>query len=125
MTRLLCFIFFTFLILTNVKAQEDSQEPMVRLVRIEIDPSNLSEYIRMLKEQMNTAVKLEEGVLEYHVVNEKDRPHSFTLIEIYKDREAYNLHINSPHFLKYKKGTEDMVKSLELIDANLIGQAMK
>ena len=98
---------------------------MVRLVKIEVDPAMLPEFIFMLKEQMNTAVQLEEGVLEYHVVAEKNNPYLFTLIEIYKDNESYLSHIKSPHFLKYKKGTENMVKSLELIDVNLIAQSVK
>ena len=76
---------------------------MVRLVKIEVDPAMLPEFIFMLKEQMNTAVQLEEGVLEYHVVAEKNNPYLFTLIEIYKDNESYLSHIKSPHFLKYKK----------------------
>ena len=34
----------------------------------------------------------------------------------YPDRAAHEAHIKSAHFLKYKTGTKDMVKSLELID---------
>jgi 4-carboxymuconolactone decarboxylase len=74
---------------------------------------------------MNTAVKLEEGVLEYRVVNEKENPHRFTLIEIYRDYDSYLDHIKTPHFLKYKTRSQEMVKSLELIDANLIGRSTK
>jgi quinol monooxygenase YgiN len=59
------------------------------------------------------------------VVNEKENPHRFTLIEIYRDYAAYLSHIKTAHFLKYKSSTQDMVKSLELIDANLIGRTLK
>jgi quinol monooxygenase YgiN len=105
--------------------QESSENNMVRLVKIEVDPEQLDTYIPMLREQMNTAVKLEPGVLQYHVVAEKDRPNWFTLIEVYRSREDYLAHLQTPHFLKYKNGTLSMVKSLELLDANLIAQAMQ
>ena len=46
-------------------------------------------------------------------------------MEVYRSREDYQAHLQAPHFLKYKNGTIDMVKSLELLDAKFIAQAMK
>ncbi len=109
----------------SVIYSQDSPELFVRLVKIEIEPTALAEYTTHLTQQMNTAVKLEEGVIEYRVVNEKENPHHFTLIEIYRDYDSYLSHIKTPHFLKYKTSTQEMVKSLELIDANLIGRTKK
>jgi len=109
----------------SVLYSQNSDELFVRLVKIEIAPDVLTEYTELLNQQMNTAVKLEEGVLEYRVVNEKEKPHHFTLIEIYRDYDSYLSHIKTPHFLKYKTSTKEMVKSLELIDANLIGRTEK
>jgi quinol monooxygenase YgiN len=109
----------------GVLYSQKSNELFVRLVKIEIVPNVLDEYIELLNQQMNTAVKLEDGVLEYRVVNEKEKPSHFTLIEIYRDYDSYLSHIKTSHFLKYKTSTQDMVKSLELIDANLIGRTEK
>lgn len=116
---------FIALVTINVVHAQDSDQYFVRLVKIEIEPEALTPYIELLNQQMNAAVKLEEGVLEYRVVNEKDNPHRFTLIEIYRDHEAYLSHLKTPHFLRYKASTRDMVQSLELIDANLIGRTLK
>ena len=109
----------------NAVHSQDSDEFFVRLVKIEIEPDALAQYTELLNQQMKTAVKLEEGVLEYRVVNEKENPHRFTLIEIYRNYDSYLSHIKTPHFLKYKNSSQDMVKSLELIDANLIGRTKK
>jgi quinol monooxygenase YgiN len=117
--------FFISIISMGVLYPQNSDELFVRLVKIEIAPDVLTEYTELLNQQMNTAVKLEEGVLEYRVVNEKENPHHFTLIEIYRDYDSYLYHIKTPHFLKYKTATQEMVKSLELIDANLIGRTEK
>lgn len=117
-------ILVTILSITSSYSQ-DSNDLFVRLVKIEIFPTSLSEYTAILNEQMNTAVLFEDGVLEYRVVNEKDNPHLFTLIETYRDYDSYLSHIKTVHFLKYKSSTENMVKSLELIDVNLIGKTSK
>ena len=109
----------------NAVHAQNSDEFFVRLVKIEIEPDALAQYTELLNQQMKTAVKLEEGVLEYRVVNEKENPHRFTLIEIYRNYDSYLYHIKTPHFLKYKNSSQDMVKSLELIDANLIGRTKK
>ena len=39
-----------------------------------------------------------------------------SILETYASREAYDKHIASAHFQKYKQGTLHMVKSLKLID---------
>ena len=48
-----------------------------------------------------------------------------TILETYASKEAYNRHIASSHFQKYKQETLKMVKSLELVDQNSLNQANK
>jgi quinol monooxygenase YgiN len=96
-------------------AQEDA--PMVRLSRLVIDAKQLEAYRAFLTEEVNESMRLEPGVRTLYAVSEKDHPTHFTILEIYADRAAYQAHIKSAHFMKYKTGTTDMVKSLELIDA--------
>lgn len=108
---------------TKVMAQEKNQ--MVRLARIKVDPLQLEKYNAALKEQMETAIRAEPGVLTYYAVADKREPTSITILEIYADTAAYNLHITTPHFKRYKETVKDMVKSLELVDVTLIGSAKK
>lgn len=56
------------------------------------------------------------GVLALYAVAAKEAPGQVTILEIYADRAAYESHITTPHFRKYKEGTLDMVLSLELVD---------
>jgi quinol monooxygenase YgiN len=97
---------------------------MVRLAKIQIDPAHLEQYNAALKEQMSTAVKLEPGVLTYYAVADKNNPAHITILEIYADTTAYQSHIQTPHFKKYKAAVQNMVKSLELVDVDLIGSAL-
>jgi quinol monooxygenase YgiN len=109
---------------SNFTYSQDSNDLFVRLVKLEVEPSALSAYTALLLQQINTAVELEEGVLEYSVVNEKENPTLFTLLEVYRDYDSYRSHLKTPHFLSNKTGTQEMVKSLQLIDVNLIGNAL-
>jgi quinol monooxygenase YgiN len=104
-------------------AQQKNQ--MVRLAKIQVDPAQLEAYNAALKEQMTTAIRVEPGVLTYYAVADKGDPSHITILEIYADTAAYQLHIQTPHFKKYKATVEHMVKSLELVDVNLIGFARK
>lgn len=90
--------------------------PFVRLSKLVIDAAQLDAYRALLKEEIQESVRLEPGVRTLYAVSEKERPTHFTILEIYADRAAYEAHIRSAHFLKYKTGTRDMVESLELID---------
>lgn len=74
---------------------------------------------------MNAAIKLEPGVLSYTALADKKDPTSFTLLEVYANKEAYQAHIQSPHFRKYKETVKDWVLSLELFDVDLVAIAGK
>jgi quinol monooxygenase YgiN len=95
-------------------AQENKQK--VRLAKLVIDTSQLESYTAALKEEIETSVYLEPGVLTLYAVAEKDHPTHITILEIYADEDAYKAHLQTPHFIKYKTGTKDMVKSLELVE---------
>lgn len=106
-------------------AAAQHKDQMVRIAKIEVDPAQLEQYNEALKEQMETAVRVEPGVLTYYAVADKNNPAHITILEIYADSAAYKAHIETPHFKKYKRTTKDMVKSLELVDVNLIASATK
>ena len=98
---------------------------MYRIAKIKVDINQLEKYKVALKEQMNTAIKLEPGVLSYTVVADKKDLSLITIIEVYANLEAYQSHILTPHFKKYKDAVKDMVLSLELIDTELIERVHK
>ena len=95
----------------------EENAPMVRLAKLVIHEAHLEAYRAQLAEEIRDSVRLEPGVRTLFAVSEKDRPTHFTILEIYADTTAYQDHLKSPHFLKYKTATEGMVQSLELIDA--------
>jgi quinol monooxygenase YgiN len=95
---------------------QDSKEPYVRVAEIEIDPAQLDAYKIAAREQIEAAVRLEPGVLALYSVSDKDNPAHVFVFEMYADLNAYNAHLDTAHFKKYKISTQGMVNSLKLRD---------
>ena len=106
-------------------ASAQNKNQMVRLAKLVIDSSQLESYKTMLKEEIETSVRVEPGVKTLYAVSEKNNPTHITILEIYADTAAYKAHLQTPHFIKYKTGTKDMVKSLELVESIPLVPEMK
>jgi quinol monooxygenase YgiN len=92
----------------------------VQIAEIEIDPAQLEAYKAAVAEQIETAIRVEPGVLVLYAVSEKADPTRIRVFEIYRDADAYRAHLESAHFKKYKATTEKMVRSLELVQTTPI-----
>jgi quinol monooxygenase YgiN len=101
----------------GVSVAQEPQGQYVQVAEIEIDPAQLEEYRVLVKEQIETAIRVEPGVLVLYAVSDKDNPTRVRVFEIYRDTDAYKSHLESAHFKKYKAATETMVKSLKLVQA--------
>jgi len=93
---------------------------MIRISEIEIDSNYVEEYNSILKEESRESMKLEPGVISIYPMSQKENPTQVRILEIYADRNAYESHLKTPHFQKYKTTTLKMVKSLKLIDMEAI-----
>jgi len=107
-----------------------TKEPMtadgiVRLSKIEVYPEYLDEYIQYAVEVGNISLRTEPGVLTMYAVGEKENPCRITILETYATREAYEKHIASEHFQRYKQSTRHMVKSLVLSDQTPLNPSNK
>ena len=105
-----------------------AKEPMtasaiVRLSKIEVYPQHLDEYVKYATEVGEISLRTEPGVLTMYAVSEKENPCRITILETYASQEAYEKHIASQHFQKYKQGTLHMVKSLQLSDQTPLNPA--
>ena len=93
---------------------------MVRMAELEIDPNRIDAYTALLSEEIEASVRLEPGVLFLFAMSVKGGPNLVRVIEGYADQAAYEAHLTTPHFLKYKTRTADMVRSLRLVEADPI-----
>lgn len=101
---------------TSASAQPAASRVVVRLAELEIDPAQLESYRAFLREEIETSIRVEPGVLTLYAVAVKGQPAHIRIFEMYADQAAYEAHVQTPHFLKYKTGTQRMVKSLNLLE---------
>jgi quinol monooxygenase YgiN len=94
--------------------------PLVRLAELEIDPTQVEAYKAALKEEISASIAAEPGVLNLYAVSVKEHPAQIRIFEVYADQATYEAHLQTPHFKKYKSGTQGMVKSLKLTETDPI-----
>jgi quinol monooxygenase YgiN len=114
--HLLPFIVSMLMVFSQGNASAQDKTQMVRLAKLVINSAQLESYNVFLKEEIETSVRVEPGVLTLYAVAEKDNPAHITILEIYTSTDAYQAHLQTAHFIKYKNGTKDMVKSFELAE---------
>lgn len=90
--------------------------PFVRVAEIEVDPAHREAFVSAVREAMDEAVRLEPGVLALYAVADRDDASRLRFFEIYADEAAYDAHLESPHFRKYRMTTDPMVRSRTLTD---------
>ena len=105
--------------------QTMADDGIVRLSKIEVYPQYLDEYMKFAVEVGEISLRTESGVLTMYAVQDKENPCLVTILETYASKEAYEKHIASKHFQKYKQGTLHMVKSLQLCDQTPLNPANK
>jgi len=93
-------------------------ERITRLAEIEVDPAQLEAYMQYATEVGRTSMATEPGVLTLFSMQDKANPAKIYILEVYADSAAYQHHIQTPHFRKYKESTAAMVRSLKLVDVD-------
>ncbi len=116
-------ILFLLFLMVSFQTSAQQKDMMVRISEIEIEPAYLEEYKAILKEEAAASVKKEPGVISIFPMFQKENPTQIRILEMYASKEAYQQHLKTPHFLKYKTTTLKMVKSLKLIDMEAMDSA--
>ena len=89
---------------------------LVRIAEIEVYPEHLEAYLNAATEIQQKSLAEEPGVLCLFPNQMKEDNTQIRILEIYASRDAYQHHLQTAHFQKYKQGTLHMVKSLKLQD---------
>jgi len=110
----------TLLLCEPSMSAEARNERVVRLAELEVDPAHLNTYKAALRREIEASVRAEPGVLTLYAVSVKDHPSQIRLFEMYANTAAYQAHLQSEHFRRYKSETAGIVKSLRLIETEPI-----
>ena len=93
-------------------AAEDQM--IVRIAEIEVYPEYLSEYLAFANEVDRVSMEREPGVICLFPMQSAEDSTQIRILEIYASDAAYQQHLQTEHFQKYKQGTLHMVKNLKL-----------
>lgn len=89
---------------------------IVRIAEIEVYEQYLDEYLKAAAEIQQKSLAEEPGVICLFPSQSQEDRCQIRILEIYASQEAYQHHIKTAHFQKYKQGTLHMVKNLKLQD---------
>ena len=103
----------------------EGQDRYVRIAELEIDPAQVDAFAAAAREVGQASVRSEDGCLVLYAVAEKSTPGRVSVFEIYRDAAAYQAHLQTPHFKKFRATTDAMVRSRTLIDATPLSLATK
>ena len=111
-------------------ATPDAATMIVRIAEIEVYPEYLKEYLEYANEVDRLSVEREPGVICLFPMQSAEAPTQIRILEIYASQDAYQQHLATDHFQKYKQGTLHMVKSLSLptmqpLDAAMMKQIIR
>ena len=95
-------------------AERQEEKMIVRLAEIEVYPEYLQEYLSYANEVDRLSVEREPGVICLFPMQSAEDSTRINILEIYASDAAYQQHLKTEHFQKYKQGTLHMVKSLKL-----------
>ena len=87
---------------------------IVRIAEIEVYPQYMKEYLAFANEGDRLSIEREPGVICLYPMQSAEDSCQIRILEIYASDEAYQQHLKTPHFQKYKQGTLHMVKDLKL-----------
>ena len=95
-------------------AEHAAQNMIVRIAEIEVYPQYMKEYLAFANEVDRLSIEREPGVICLYPMQSAEDSCQIRILEIYASEEAYQQHLKTPHFQKYKQGTLHMVKDLKL-----------
>lgn len=104
------------LALCRTALAQPASTPLVRFAELDIDKSRLEDFHKAARENAE-ATMLEPGVLAFHAVAEKGNPGRVRVFEMYVDAQAYQTHVQTPHFQKFRGATNTMMLRRELHEA--------
>ena len=95
-------------------AETTATNMIVRIAEIEVYPQYLEEYLVFANEVDRLSIEREPGVICLYPMQSAENSCQIRILEIYASNEAYQQHLKTDHFQKYKQGTLHMVKDLKL-----------
>ena len=98
------------------RTAQAAEATSVRIAHLTIKPGQLEAFMAAVREEMRDALRLEPGVVAIYAVADKNDPNKIMFFEMYVDEASYQIHRETPHFIKYFETTKDMIADRVLME---------
>ncbi len=78
------------------------------IVHVHVKPERVEDFRALILDNARNSAR-EEGVLRFDVLEEKEDPTRFLLVEVYRTPEDHAKHRETAHYARFKAGAEDMM----------------
>jgi (4S)-4-hydroxy-5-phosphonooxypentane-2,3-dione isomerase len=89
----------------------------VLVVTIDIKPGYKDRFVAEMLDDARGSVRDEPGCVRFDVIQDEKEPNRIYLYEVYKDRAAFDYHMATPHFLKWKNAVQDWFAAPAVVGA--------
>jgi quinol monooxygenase YgiN len=79
----------------------------VIVAKIQMKPEFREKFLELMLDDARGSVENEPGCLQFSVVQDEKDPSQILLFEIYRDRAAFEAHMQMPHYLRWDNGVRD------------------
>lgn len=83
----------------------------ILVVTIDIKPEHREAFIEAMLEDARGSRENEPGCVRFDVIQDEANPNRIYLYEVYRDRAAFEAHLQTPHFLKWQATVKDWFAS--------------
>ena len=84
-------------------------KPFVIVAVLDVKPGAFDEFHQVALEDAADSVMKEAGCLEFNVLVPTTGTHQLALFEVYTSKEAFQTHMETPHFKKFTDAAERAV----------------
>ncbi len=105
-----------------MESQEKGTGDYIITTKIEIRPEALDDFKNDLRTLVNISMQKNPDILALMITSEKENPHIFHILEVYKDENTYKNFINSPEYAQYELLTKYMINDkihIEYLPTNI------
>lgn len=105
-----------------MESQEKGTGNYIITTKIEIRPEALDDFKNDLRTLVNISMQKNPDILALMVTSEKENPHIFHVLEVYKDENTYKNFINSPEYAQYELLTKYIINNkihIEYLPTNI------
>lgn len=83
---------------------------VMRLVKVEVKKGNEEAFAHSIKKEITTSIASEPGMEIMMSGTNKENPNEWYFVEVYANDQAYDNHVQTPHYEKYIEETDGMVE---------------